>query len=124
MKLFSLTTVSLLFSLFLVAQVPPSLKIGAAIPTYNVAMQNATGNDAVTLQSAMGKNGLLVMFSCNTCPFVLKNQQLTKKTIYHANANNIGMIIVNSNEAKRDGDDSYKDMKKYASAQGYTVPYV
>lgn len=34
------------------------------------------------------------------------------------------MVIINSNEAKRDGDDSYKEMTAYAKKQGYTVPYL
>jgi thioredoxin-related protein len=72
----------------------------------------------------MGKNGVLVMFSCNTCPFVIKNQAPTKATMDYAKAHNIGMVIINSNEAKREGDDSYAAMQKYAKSQNYNVPYL
>ncbi|MCB0699866.1 MAG: redoxin family protein, partial [Chitinophagaceae bacterium] len=68
-------------------------------------------------------NGLLVMFSCNTCPYVIKSQARTKEMMAYAQEKGIGMIVINSNEAKRDGDDSPKAMAKYAKAEGYNVPY-
>ena len=76
------------------------------------------------MKAAEKSNGLLVMFSCNTCPFVIKNEPITKKAMEYAAAHNIGMVIINSNEAKRGDDDSYEAMKKFAKEQGYTVPYL
>jgi hypothetical protein len=38
--------------------------------------------------------------------------------------NDIGIIIVNSNAAQRNGDDSFEAMKQYAKAQGYKWYYV
>ena len=35
-----------------------------------------------------------------------------------------GTVIINSNEAKRDGDDSPKAMGKYAKKEDYTAPYL
>jgi hypothetical protein len=103
--------------------VPAKLEIGAGLPGADMKLQNATGN-STRIKDAMGKNGLLVMFSCNTCPFVIKNEPITKKTLEYAAANSVGVVIVNSNEAKRGGDDSYAAMKEYAVSQGYEVPYV
>jgi thioredoxin-related protein len=99
------------------------MKIGEQLPATETAMKNDTGKNT-TLQQAMKENGLLVMFSCNTCPFVIKNQPTTKKTMEYATSHHVGMVIINSNEAKRGGEDSYESMKKYASEQGYNVPYV
>jgi peroxiredoxin len=105
------------------AQTEDKLKPGDDLPASEVSMKNANGK-STTLKAATGKNGLLVMFSCNTCPFVVKNQPATKKTMEYATSHNIGMVIINSNESKRDAVDSYQEMKKYAKEQGYTVPYV
>ena len=96
---------------------------GDKLPAAQQTMRNANGKD-ITLKEGMGENGMLVMFSCNTCPFVIKNQPVTKQAMQYALAHHVGMVIINSNEAKRTGDDSYEDMKKYAKEQGYTVPYV
>lgn len=105
------------------AQSEDKLKPGDDLPASETSMRNATGKNT-TLKSASGQNGLLVMFSCNTCPFVIKNEPITKKTMEFAAAHNVGMVIINSNQAKRTGDDSFEEMKKFAKEQGYTVPYL
>jgi thioredoxin-related protein len=99
------------------------LLIGAKLPVANEKMRSTDGKD-VTLKSATTANGLIVMFSCNTCPYVVKSQERIKETMAYAKEKGIGMVIVNSNDAYRGKDDSYDAMKKYAKAQGYSVPYV
>jgi peroxiredoxin len=98
------------------------LKIGAPMPKSDVKMKDISGKE-VTLRDAAGTNGTLVMFSCNTCPYVIKNQSRTKQAMAYASAKNIGVAILNSNEAYRDKDDSYDAMKAYAKEQGYNWFY-
>jgi thioredoxin-related protein len=105
------------------AQTVQSLEIGSTIPMADVKMKSVDKKE-VSLKEATTKNGLLVMFSCNTCPYVIKSQARTKEVMAHAAQNNVGMVIVNSNAAQRDGADSYDAMIKYAAKQGYKVPYV
>lgn len=66
----------------------------------------------------------MVMFSCNTCPYVIKNQQRTIEISRYALDNKIGVVLINSNEAMRNGDDSFEAMKVYAKSQGYKWHYV
>jgi thioredoxin-related protein len=101
-----------------------SLQPGDMLPTANETIKNAGAGKDMSYQKAAGKNGILVIFSCNTCPFVVKNESTILKTLEYAKTNEIGVAIINSNEAKREGDDSYDAMKKYAQAQAYTVPYL
>jgi thioredoxin-related protein len=101
-----------------------SLQSGDMLPTSNETLKNAGAGKDMSYQKAAGKNGLLVIFPCNTCPFVVKNESTILKTLEYAKTNEIGVAIINSNEAKREGDDSYDAMKKYAQAQAYTVPYL
>lgn len=98
------------------------LPIGAEMPKADVKMKDISGKD-ICLKEAKKSNGLLVMFSCNTCPYVVKNQQRTKEICQYALDNNIGVVLINSNEAQRNDEDSYEAMKKYASAQGYKWYY-
>ncbi len=105
------------------AQPNAKLNPGMELPGADIAMRNVDGKK-ITMKNCMGANGLLVMFSCNTCPFVIKNQPITRKTMEYAIAHHIGMVIINSNEARRSDDDSYENMKTYAREQGYTVPYL
>lgn len=81
-------------------------------------------NKEVSLNDMKTSKGLIVMFSCNTCPYVIKSQERTKEVMAYAKSKDIGMVVVNSNEAQRDEADSRNAMSKYAKSQGYDVPYV
>lgn len=112
-----------LLSVALLSFTPPAeLPIGADLPKGDVKLKDVSGK-VVTLKEAARKNGLLVMFSCNTCPYVIKNQQRTKQIGDYAIKNDIGVVLLNSNEAQRSNEDSYEAMKKYASDQGYRWYY-
>lgn len=98
------------------------LAIGSKLPKADVKMKDISGKE-ITLKEALKGNGLLVMFSCNTCPAVKANQERTKEISRYALENNVGVILLNSNEGQRDGDDSFEEMKDYAKTQGYQWYY-
>jgi thioredoxin-related protein len=119
-----LLPVALLFSTAVCAQqVRQSLEIGKPVPMADVTLKS-TGKKDMTLQQAMTAKGLLVMFSCNTCPYVIKSQARTTEMMEYAKQKGIGMVVINSNEAQRDEEDSYKAMAKYAKEQDYSAPYL
>lgn len=99
------------------------LPIGASIPSPSAKMKDISGKE-VSFNDAMSKNGLLVMFSCNTCPVVKKYQSRTLELAKIAKGKGIGVILLNSNEATRGDGDSYDDMKEYGQDQGYHFNYV
>ncbi|HRO70696.1 MAG TPA: redoxin family protein [Chitinophagaceae bacterium] len=66
----------------------------------------------------------MVMFSCNTCPVVGKYQSRTLETAKIAVDNEVGVILLNPNEATRDRGESFDDMKSYGKDQGYEFSYV
>jgi thioredoxin-related protein len=98
------------------------LPIGADTPKADYKMNDISGKE-ITLKEAKKANGLLVMFSCNTCPYVIKNQQRTNEVSSFALKNDIGVVLVNSNEAQRGDDDSFAAMQRYAKAQDYKWYY-
>lgn len=100
------------------------LAIGETLPLQTVTMPSATNGKTITLGNAVTSKGLIVMFSCNTCPFVVKSQARTREIMKYAAEKGLGMVIINSNEAQSNDVDSYKEMERYAKKQGYTVPYV
>ena len=99
------------------------LPLGASIPSPEIKMKDISGTE-VSLKDAKTNKGLLVMFSCNTCPYVVKNQTRTNEACKYAQGNGIGVTILNSNEAQRGDDDSYNAMKEYAKQQGYNWSYL
>lgn len=119
--LFAAFPAILLFSGFGITADP--LPIGADLPHPSVKMKDISGKE-VSFSDARKKNGLLVMFSCNTCPYVIKNQSRTIEACQFASANDIGVVLLNANEAQRDGDDSFEEMKAYAAEQGYNWYYL
>jgi thioredoxin-related protein len=99
------------------------LAIGSTLPKADVKLKDISSKD-ISLNDVKTNKGLLVMFSCNTCPYVILSEARTKEIQAICKADGIGMIIINSNEAQRDSDDSFEAMKKYAAKQAYQVPYV
>ena len=99
-----------------------SLPIGAPLPKADLKLMDITGKE-ITLKTAMKENGLLVMFSCNTCPVVVKNQGRTKEICQYSLSKNVGVVVLNSNEANRTDEESLDAMKNYAKAQAYNWYY-
>lgn len=99
-----------------------NLPIGADMPKADVKLKDISGKD-ITLKDAKKQNGLLVMFSCNTCPYVIKNQSRTKEICQYAMSKGMGVVVLNSNEGSRSDGDSYEEMQRYAKQQGYQWYY-
>ena len=99
------------------------LPIGSSIPKPEVKMKDISGKE-VSFKDAMKKNGLLVMFSCNTCPVVKKYQTRTNEICKYAMDKQIGVVLLNPNEATRGSGDSYDDMKDYGKDNNYSWSYV
>jgi peroxiredoxin len=100
-----------------------SLPIGSSIPKPDLAMKDVSGK-ALSLQQAKNANGLLVMFSCNTCPVVKANQSRTNQICQYALDNKIGVTVINSNEGGRSTDESFESMQSYAKEQTYRWLYL
>ncbi len=99
------------------------LSLGKKAPMEDLPMADLKG-DEQTLNSLKKEKGLLVIFSCNTCPFVLAWEDQYPELGEITAESNIGMVLVNSNEKKRQGDDSMEEMKQHAAEMNYNVPYV
>jgi len=102
--------------------VPEGLPIGSDIPKADIKMKDVSGA-LISLKEARTANGLLVMFSCNTCPYVIKNQGRTKAICAFAKEKELGIIILNANEGGRNNGESLADMQSYARQQSYNWYY-
>ncbi len=98
------------------------LPIGAKAPMTDLAMTDVSGR-TVTLAQAAGENGLLVLFTSNTCPWVKAWEDRYLAAAEAAKALGVGMIAVNPNEGARARADGPEAMKKHAEARGYTFYY-
>jgi hypothetical protein len=107
------------------AQSAETLSIGDAAPATAVKMADISGSQ-YSLSDVKKQNGLLVVFSCNGCPFVVGSEGSEgwegryEELRALADGNNIGMALINSNEAKREKGDDLKSMKVRAEEHGFS----
>tara|TARA_X000001036_G_scaffold422642_1_gene445764 strand:- start:777 stop:1286 length:510 start_codon:yes stop_codon:yes gene_type:complete len=92
------------------------------MPLINYSLIETNGKK-ITLKEVMGQNGTLVIFSCNTCPWVLKWQDRYVSVARKYISKGIGIIAVNSNVSRFDGDDSLDEMAIHASKNNYNFAY-
>jgi peroxiredoxin len=77
-----------------------------------------------TLENCRGRNGLLVMFICNHCPYVKAvNHKLVRDTAELATLG-IGSVAIMSNDPKAYPEDSFENMGRVAREVGYPFPYL
>src|SRR4030095_4950095 len=74
--------------------------------------------------SARGKQGLLVMFICNHCPYVKRSIDRIIADCRELQKLGIGSIAVMSNDPADYPDDSFDNMKRVAREKGFPFPYV
>jgi peroxiredoxin len=78
-----------------------------------------------TLASAMGPNGLLVMFICNHCPYVKAiRPRLLQDLRELRDAFGIHAIGIMSNDSSAYAEDSFEQMTAIARAENFPFPYV
>ena len=100
-----------------------TIEIGSNIPKIKNKLKSVDG-DMYSIMPVKENNGLIVIFTCNTCPFVVMWEDRYKLVEEIAKENNLDLFYVNSNYKKRDGDDSFKKMKEHAKKYNYRAPYL
>lgn len=101
-----------------------SLSVGTGIPDQPYHITDVFSGGMPMLRDLNTGKGLLVIFTCNTCPFVIRNIDRTKEVLAYAKAKNVGIVFVNSNEAQRSAADSPEKMLEFGKQQGYPNYYV
>lgn len=105
------------------------IKKGTVMPLGDQQMLDVKTNSKIALKDYKKDKGLIVIFSCNTCPFVVGTpdfpgwERQYNTLFQQATKLNIGFVLVNSNEGKRGKEDSADEMKKHADEKGYQMPY-
>ncbi len=127
-KQYLLALIPILLGVLVVAFMPSEktaveeLSIGAEAPLTDLEVQDVSG-EMLTLSEVAKSNGLLVNFSCNTCPWVGAWEDRYNPIAQLAEENDIGVIALNPNTAIRDDGESLQDMKERAEKSNYQFPY-
>lgn len=114
---------SIFFTLFIVftSYAHSGLHVGDKAP--QLELKNVDGK-MVALSDYSGEEGVIVIFSCNHCPYVklyedriIELDKMYKKKGYP-------VVAINSNDPKTHPTDSYEAMQKRAEEKGFTFPYL
>jgi peroxiredoxin len=95
--------------------------LGQQAPEFSLT--NVDGKK-VSLADFAGKRGLLVIFMCNHCPFVIHLRSALAAFGTEYQAKGLGIVGINSNDVKTHPADSPERMKEEAKSAGYTFPYL
>lgn len=92
-----------------------SLNIGDAPPAFHLANANkAVGGSQMSLEQAFSRNGLVVAFECNHCPYVVASVSRMNAMAEFCQQNEIGYVGINSNDPLVYENDSFANMEKRA----------
>ena len=77
-----------------------------------------------TLEEVSGTYGLLIMFICNHCPYVLAILDRIVRDSEDLQKLGIGVAAISSNDVISYPEDSFDNMKKLATKFNFTFPYM
>jgi len=101
-----------------------SLSIGDQAPDFELKNANAAkGKPLMSLSSAMGEAGVVVVFECNHCPYVVASIGRMNAMADRCTAAGVGFVGINSNDPVVYANDSFEHMVKRAD-KGMPYPYL
>ncbi len=77
-----------------------------------------------SLKSFKNAKVLVVVFSCNHCPYVIGSEDRMLKFHKDYSPKGVAMVAINSNETENHPTDSFEHMVKHAREKGFTWPYL
>lgn len=99
----------------------PGLSVGDYAPDFS--LKNIDGK-MVSLSSYKDAKGVIVVFTCNTCPYANGYEQRIIDLNNKYASKGFPMIAINPNDVSQQPEDSMEAMQKRAKEKNYTFPYV
>ena len=99
----------------------PICNFGEKAKDFNL---KSTENKEISLSNVRGKNGTLVMFICNHCPYVkaiIRDLVDDVKFLKNLGVKSVGIM---SNDVKNYPDDSFENMISFSKLNNFSFPYL
>ena len=100
---------------------PPVCEFGLQAPDF--VLKNIDGT-MLSRDMLMGKNGLLVMFICNHCPYVKSILTRLIADVRELKMLGVNTVAIMSNDPTDYPEDSFESMQLIASDQDFPFPYL
>lgn len=98
-----------------------TLEIGVSLPKFNLP-----GTDGKNYSPSSFQNNkvLVVMFTCNHCPYVQAYEDRLINLQNHFKTRGVAFIAINSNDEINYPQDNFENMIKRAKEKSYNFPYL
>ena len=84
----------------------------------------STDNKKISLNDVKGKNGTLVMFICNHCPYVKAIIKNIVEDVKYLETLNIKSVAIMSNDVKNYPEDSFENMITFSKLNNFSFHYL
>ena len=98
------------------------LPLGTLAPEFS--LPDTVSGKKLTLQALKGRQGTVIMFICNHCPFVKHVNAELAQVGRDYQEEGIGFIAISSNDVENYPEDAPDLMQAVAKAEGYSFPYL
>jgi peroxiredoxin len=98
-----------------------TLELGEKAPAF--ALPGVDGK-MYSLDSFEDCKLLVIVFSCNHCPYVVGSEERMMKFHETFASKGVGFVAINSNETKGHSTDDFEHMKQHAKERGFKFPYL
>ncbi|NQY81639.1 MAG: thioredoxin family protein [Alphaproteobacteria bacterium] len=92
-------------------------------PAPDFSLPDVDGRDW-SLRNCLGGRGLLVMFICNHCPYVIAIADRLAEDCRQLADAGVNSVAIMSNDAMTYPDDSFENMKLFAAKYRFSFPYL
>src|SRR3989344_5230914 len=97
-----------------------TLAIGDRIPGFSLP---ATDGRTYTVESFKETRLLVVLFTCNHCPYVKAYEDRIIQ-LHHTFAGSVAFVCINANDEQNYPDDRFEKMIERAKEKGFPFPYL
>lgn len=103
------------------AAVPEVCEFGWKAPAFSLP---ATDGKQYALSEVAGPNGVVIVFICNHCPYVLAVIDRIVRDARDLTDHGVGFAAICSNDASTHPADSFENMAKMAAEKDFPFPYL
>ena len=100
---------------------PQTLPLGTTAPDFDLP---AADGKSYTLASFGAKPVLVIIFSCNHCPYVKAYEDRMVSIQEDYSAKGVQFVAINSNDDKTYPEDSFPNMVERSKEKGFNFPYL
>lgn len=98
-----------------------SIKPGEKAPAFSL---KGVDGKTVSLSDYNKEKGVILIFSCNTCPYVVAYEDRIIELHNKFAPKGFPVVAINSNNPELSKGDSFEEMKKKARDKSFTFPYL